>query len=439
MAETGTGVVNPEDEAPASDTRVIKGVGSLVTLDYATGTVYKTYKPRFAVRALYWLAFQAPFPYSTDRDALEASRERRVVVGLLTKYWFGLDIVAPVIGIQEDESGHTAFVTELVRGHEPENKFRARRFLKLLTQHFIEAGLPTWQVSPHNPRSVGNLMEIEDGSYRIIDLESNLVAALTPMSAVTSAIRQKNFPNFDDIDTAQLEAYLAKHGRRIRDKLGSEDYLQLMDAAVAYAEYVKRWHSREPRLLGRILRIAFGPVYWVSSLIRKFKRLMASGQLRAEIFIRRGILHYVHEGKLTHDEARHLRQALQQPEVASALNHMGIQIALNLIIFIPFLSSFERFFWTFFHRLGAEIKGLVTHRAPHSARELHTMKVAFWGLFPKLGAASYLLAEPLSSNPGIYAAGMDRALQKAPFKLYRRLKLGRIGDRILARQLRRTA
>jgi len=439
VAETGTDLKGEDAAATSGDKRLIRGVGSLVTLDYATGMVHKTYKPRFAVRALYWMAFQAPFPYSNDRDALEASRERRVVVGLLTKYWFGLDIVAPVLGVQEDEGGVVAFVTELVRGQEPENKFRARRFLKVLTQHFIEAGLPTWQVSPHNPRSVGNLMEVEDGSYRIIDLESNLVAALTPMSAVTSAIRQKNFPNFDDIDTVQLEAYLAKHGRRIREKIGAEDYLKLMDSAVAYSEYVKRWHSREPRILGRILRIAFGPVYFFSALVRKFKRLMATGQLRAEVFIRRGIIHYLHEGKLTEDEARELRRALQQPEVAAALNHMGIQIALNLVIFIPFVSSFERFFWTLFHRLKAEVKGIITHRAPHSERQLHTFKVAFWGLFPKLGVAAYLLAEPLSSNPGIYAAGMDRAFRKLPFKLYRRLGLGRIGDRILARQRRRSA
>lgn len=439
MAETETGVKVEEAPAQAGDTKLIKGVGSLVTLDFKSGRVHKMYKPRFAVRALYWLAFQAPFPYSTDRDALEASRERRVVVGLLTKYWFGLDIVAPVLGLEPDEAGNLNFVTELVRGHEPENKFRARRFLKVLTQHFIEAGLPTWQVSPHNPRSVGNLMEVDDGSYRIIDLESNLVAALTPLTAVTSAIRQKNFPNFDDIDTAQLEAYLSKYGRRIREKVGSEDYLKLMDAAVAYAEYVKRWHSREPRVVGRILRFAFGPVYFMSSVARKFQRLMASGQLRAEIFIRRGIIHWLHDGKMTQDEAQALRRALQQPEVASALNHMGIQIALNLIIFIPFLSSFERFFWTLFHRLRAEIKGLITRRPPHSERQLHTFKVAFFGLAPKIGAAAYLLCEPLSSNPGIYAVGIDRALRKLPFKLYRRLKLERIGNRVMSRQRGATA
>jgi hypothetical protein len=431
MAEAETPTRAPEDESAGPEKRYIKGVGSHVTLDYRTGAVHKMYKPRFAVKALYWLAFQAPFPYSTDRDALEASRERRVIVGLLTKYWFGVDIVAPVRGIEEDEQGNTAFVTELVHGHEPENKYRARRFLKILTQHFIEAGLPTWQVSPHNPRSVGNLMEIEDGSYRIIDLESNLVAALTPMSAVTSAIRQKNFPNFDDIDTATLEAYLSKNGRRIREKLGGEDYLKLMDSAVAYAEYVKRWHSREPRILGKVLRVAFGPVYAVSAMLRRFKRALSGGQLRAEIFIRRGIVQWVNEGKLTQDEANRLRRALREPEVAQALNYIGVNMALNIVVFIPFLTSFIRFFWTLFLRLKAEIKGLITRRAPHTERDLHTLKVAFFGLVPKLGAGAYLFSGPLTRNRGIFAVGIDRLLRKAPFGLYRRFRLERIGNRVM--------
>jgi hypothetical protein len=429
-AMTETQAETQADEG-AQDRRVIQGVGSVVTLDYETGTVHKTYKPRFAVRALYWLAFQAPFPYSNDRDALEASVHRRVVVGLLTKYWFGLDLVAPVVGITEDGSGGRAFVTQLVRGNEPENKYRARRFLKLLTSHFIEAGLPTWQVSPHNPRSVGNLMEVADGSYRIIDLESNLVAALTPMSAVVSAIRQQNFPNFDDIDTAQLEAYLAKHSRRLREKLGGDDYLRLMDAALAYSEYVKRWHSREPRLVGKVLRVAFGPVYFVSRVLRRLKRLTASGQLRAEIFIRRGIVRWQNEGRLTLDQAEELRRALRQPEVAAAMNHLGIQMALALVLFFPF-GSLERFTWTIFHRLKAEVRGIVTRKAPHSERELHTLSVALVGLTPKLGGGAYLLSKPLRSNKGLAAVGIDRLLRKAPFSLYRRLSLHRVADRIIS-------
>jgi hypothetical protein len=123
--------------------------------------------------------------FSVQTAALKAAQYRRRVAGLITKFFFGRDAIAPVVAVRR-EGEQLEFVTSLVEGGPPKDKHRAREFLHEVTQAFIETGLPTWQVSPHNPRSVGNLMEVEDGSYRIIDLESNLVAALTPMSAVTS-------------------------------------------------------------------------------------------------------------------------------------------------------------------------------------------------------------------------------------------------------------
>ncbi len=335
-----------------------------------------------------------------------------------------------MVEIAEEDNGEVAFVTQLVEGQAPENKFRARSFLKLLTHHFIEAGLPTWQVSPHNPRSVGNLMEVDDGTYRIIDLESNLVAALTPMSAVSGAIQQKQFPNFDDIDTKTLEGYLARHGSRIRAALGSDDYLKLMDSALAYAEYTSRWHSREPRIAGHILRILFAPVDRIGRFMRFFKRLGASSQLRAEIFIRRGINIWLHQGWITQEEARDLRDSLRQPEVSTAMAHLGTQLALSVPLFFP-LSSIERFIWTLFHRIRAEVGGLITRRAPHAERQLHTLLIAIVGLLPfSVGASAYLLSRPLRSNHQLGVIAMDRALRKIPFKVYRRLKLERIGLRL---------
>ncbi len=415
----------PEGQETRPDVH-IKGVGSFVTLDFKKGTAHKAYRPRRAVKLLYWLAFQAPFPYSTDRDALEACRERRVIVGLLTKFWFGLDIVAPVVEIAEEDNGEVAFVTQLVEGQAPENKFRARSFLKLLTHHFIEAGLPTWQVSPHNPRSVGNLMEVDDGTYRIIDLESNLVAALTPMSAVSGAIQQKQFPNFDDIDTKTLEGYLARHGSRIRAALGSDDYLKLMDSALAYAEYTSRWHGREPRVLGRIIKLVFWPFDRAGRIVRFFKRAGAGSQLRAEIFIRRGINHWVNVGWISQEEAQDLRSSLQQPEVSAALAHLGTQMALALVLFFPF-GSISRFLWPIVNRIRVELRGLFTRQDIQPQRDVHTptLTMAVLGLLPKIGGGSYLFSKPLRSNRMLFVVAFDRILRRFPFKLYGRLKLER--------------
>ncbi len=431
MADTGLPV---QDEAPSEDRapseRVIKGVGSVVTLNYDEGVVHKRYKPRFAVRALYWLAFQAPFPYSSDRDSLEACRYRRIVVAFLTKFWFGIDMVAPVLDIAEDESGDVAFVTRLVRGREPENKLRARKFLKVLTNHFLESGMPTWQVTPHNPRAVGNLIEVEDGSYRIIDLESNLVAALTPMSAVLSAVRQKNFPNFDDIDADRLESYLSRHEKQLREKLGSEDYLKLMDAAIAYHEYATRWHSREPRIVGKTLKYALKPLNFLEGTGRFVGKILTNGQLRAEAFIRRGIDQWAHEGRLTAAEAAALRQALRKPDVARALNHLGINIAIAIALFAP-LSSIVKFSWTVGNRLRAEFMALIgKNPAIHEDRQIHTLLVAVVGMIPGLGGFNYLLAKPLRSNRALAVIAFDKVLRKVPFKVYRRLHLGGLMTRL---------
>ena len=64
-------------------------ISSTVVLDYDHGTAHKTYKPPLYVRLLYWIVFQAPFPYVANHAALEAARYRRSIVGLLTKFWYG--------------------------------------------------------------------------------------------------------------------------------------------------------------------------------------------------------------------------------------------------------------------------------------------------------------------------------------------------------------
>jgi hypothetical protein len=118
------------------------------------------------------------------------------------------------------------------------------------------------------------------------------------------------------------------------------------------------------------------------------------------------------------------------------MNHLGVQMALALVLFFPF-GSLERFSWTILHRTRAEIRGLITRKAPHAERELHTLAVAFAGLTPKLGGGAYLLSKPLRSNRGLAAVGIDRLLRKAPFKLYRRLGLHLVGDRIISSGARR--
>jgi hypothetical protein len=224
-----------------------------VELDFVHNLAHKVYHPKRYVRLLYWLAFQAPFPYVENHPALEAARQRRIIVDMLARYWFGHDLVADVVDVLDVPAGGHDFVTELVRGNEPPHKKQVWRFLKQLDEKFLEAGLPTWQVTPYNPHAITNFVETPEGTYRIIDLESSLVAFLYPISAVLRLIRAGIFPSFDDIDVKRLRAYLVKNSTEIQASLKS-DYGRLVEALWRYEDAADAWHASEPRYLPRFLR-----------------------------------------------------------------------------------------------------------------------------------------------------------------------------------------
>lgn len=396
-------------------------IASTVRLDYDRGTAHKTYEPPLWVRVLYRLAFQAPFPYESNQAALEAARQRRRIIGSLTRFWFGSDLVSPVLGIHREANGRRSFVTKLVRGAAPKDKKQARRFLRALTRRFLEAGLPTWQVTPHNFRAPGNLIEQEDGSYRIIDLESNLVAPLMPVSGIVGAIRQGSFPAFDDIDVPRLDAYLGEHADEIAEALGEQESVALREAVASYARAAHEWHRKEKRVLGRALRFSLKLVD-VPSWIRAVRRLAESGQTKADVFIRKGIDEWVEEAHLSDAEAARLRRALRTPDVAAVMTHLGAHMAMSVPLRFP-LGSLARAGWTLSMRARAEWAALRGRQSAGSARQVHTLLVALVSLTPGFGAGAYLLAKPLRSNRALVIIASDRLLRKLPLRVYWRLHL----------------
>jgi hypothetical protein len=241
-------------------------ISSAVDLDFEHNLAHKVYHPKGYVRLLYWLAFQAPFPYVANHAALEAARQRRIIVDRLAKFWFGHDLVADVVEIDDIPAGGHDFVTELVRGNEPPHKKKVWRFLKQLDEKFIEAGLPTWQVTPYNPHAITNFIETKDGTYRIIDLESSLVAFLYPVTGIPRLIRAGIFPSFDDVDVARLRQYVERHAGEIEGKLG-EGYGELAAAIDSYDTAADAWHAGEPRYTTRffrtVLRVLETPLRWL--------------------------------------------------------------------------------------------------------------------------------------------------------------------------------
>jgi len=253
-------VTRQEPAQPAEPEIVHTGsISSTVDLDYVSNLAHKVYHPSRKVRVLYWLAFQAPFPYVANHAALEAARQRRVIVDVLTKYWFGHHLVARVVDIEDTAEGGHDFITQLVRGNEPERKRRAWRFLKLLDRKFLEAGLPTWQVTPYDPHAITNFIERSDGTFRLIDLESSLVSVLYPVTRIWGLMRRGLFPSFDDIDVETLRAYVNRHAPDIEATLieanVGDEYGMLLDAIDRYEAAAKEWHAAEPRYVTRFVRV----------------------------------------------------------------------------------------------------------------------------------------------------------------------------------------
>src|SRR6266478_7221519 len=184
---------------------VIKGVASRVVLDFDLETAEKSYRHTW-LDVLYWFAFQAPFPYASCRFALEAARELRTIAGLLTEYWFEWNAVAPVVEIVERNGGYS-LISRLVRGQPPSDTKRAHDWLRDVADHFVEAGLPTWQIAYYNPRALSNVIETTDGRLIIVDLESTLVTPIVPLLALPSAIRSGRYPAFDGVDMRRLRWY----------------------------------------------------------------------------------------------------------------------------------------------------------------------------------------------------------------------------------------
>jgi hypothetical protein len=407
--------------ATFTDVTVAHSISSTVLLDRVAGTAHKTYAPPAWVRVLYRLAFQAPFPYASNADALEAARLRREIAGRLMNYWSGVDLVAPVVDVPRETDGRIAFITRLVPGGAPADRRHARKFLRTVTERFLDAGLPTWQVTPYNPRAVGNLIASPDGSYRVIDLESNLVAPLFPVTGIVGMVRQGTFPIFDDIDVQKLNGYLAREQTAITAALGAGYYAALTTSAASYDAAAKRWHAGEPRLISRALRFGLRLVD-VPQWARALKRMASNGRTMSDRMITSGIDAWTAEGYIKEDEAVALRAQAQTPEVASALTHLGAHVAMSIPLRFP-LGSIARPAWTLALRANAEWRALRRKASAASARREHTLLVAAASAVPGFGAAAYMLSAPLRSNRVLAVIAFDRPMRKLPLRLYRRLHL----------------
>ena len=406
--------------------RVERSIASVVVLDPVHGTATKVYRPPFLVRLLYWLAFQAKFPYEGNMAALRAGKYRRQIARLLTIHRFGKDLVSPVTAL-DCEHDRYSFVTEFVPGEKVENGQEAKRFLGQVTDIFAEAGLGVWQVNPHNPHAHTNLIRTPEGDFKIIDLESAVVTLLPARGQFRSALKSGNFPIFDDISFPRLREYISANQTWLEASLGSDGLADLKDATDHAERAITSWKKSEPRIWGHILSSLYKVFNW-KEFFQHLKGALAGAEGAGEAFVCDGISRWEKEGRISPQEVADLQARLTSGAGVMAMRHVGAHLVLSVAIAIPIpgLRSLARFLWTLVFWSKAQLRrlrrgGLVEGQEGYN---IHTPLVMVLSLLPAFGAVAYLAARPLR-NRLLVRLMMDQIAWKLPFKLYGRLRFGR--------------
>lgn len=406
--------------------RTEKSIASVVVLNPEEGTATKVYKPPPLVGILYWIAFQAKFPYTDNANALEAAIYRRRIASLLTLHRFGKELVAPATATN-CEHGNYSFVTEYVPGSKVPNDADAQKFLGEVAELFADAGLGVWQINPRNPHAHTNIILTPEGDYKIIDLESAVVTVLPAKGQLRSALRSGNIPIFDDIDFLRLGEYISSNEGALTASLGAKGLAELKDASANGERLIRAWKESEPRILGR----AISQIYRLLNIKGTAEHLLESvkgADAVAIDFLKGGIDRWEKEGTIEKEKAESLRAYLSSGAVNNAVHHMGVHMVLSVAIAIPIpgLRSAARFLWTLFFWFKFQLQRLLrrSKSAGPGPENIHNPLVMFIALIPGFGAVAYLGARPLRQKL-LVRLMLDQSAWKLPFKLYRRMGLNR--------------
>ena len=307
--------------------RIEGSIASVVVLNPESGTATKVYRPPAVVRLLYWLAFQAKFPYQGNSIALQAAAYRRKIASLLTIHRFGKDLVAPVTAVN-CIGGVWSLVTEYVPEEKAKNDGPTKRFLTDLSKLFAEAGLSVWQINPRNPHAHTNLILTPDGDLKIIDLESAVVTLLPAPGQFRAALKSGNFPIFDDIAFSRLSNYVTANQAAIESNLGPDGLAELRRVAGQAERAISAWKESEPRIWGRTVSRVYQMLNWKATLER-VKSSLTGADRAAEDFLRRGIDRWEEEERLLPSEAEGLRGQISSGELRDAMHHLGVHLVLS--------------------------------------------------------------------------------------------------------------
>ncbi len=382
-------------------------------------TVSKVYNPGFLPRAIYWLSFQAPFPYIANRHALSAAVQRRNLASMLTEYWYGERRVAQATGIDVID-GNLAITSELVDGHAPYNRVAAKHFLRDLRDRFDGAGLPTWQIDPRQPRAVDNVLETVDGRYIVVDLESGLVSPLASLKSWARAIRRGHAPIFDTVYFDVTRDYIASEAEVIRSLKG-EAWLADLESTLEAAEAsANAWYASEPRLWSKVVDVR----NWKPRAVNA----VAGGQEKALGWLKTSVDTWHAEGRISDDEAALVRAEMSTPQFQAVVPHLGAHVGISVLLRFPF-GSIARAGWSTLAILGSTGR-LLARRIDFATWKLsfsiHNPVVIAFAAVPGFGAFAYLAAGPIRKNRLLMRLTVDAVMFKMPWRLYERTGMRRV-------------
>jgi hypothetical protein len=396
------------------------------TVLFRDGKVFKIYNPGFVPRILYWGAFQAPFAYAHNRRALEAAVLRRNLAGLLTEYWYGSDRVAVALGVEEVD-GRFAIVSRFTDGTPPTDHHAARVFLGDLARRFDMAGLPTWQIDPRQPRSMGNLLQGPDGGFTIIDLESGVVSPLASPRAWLRAIRRAQVPFYDDVYFDVTRDYIEGEAGSIAALKGDAWLAELRGLLDRAESAAAEWHAAEPRVWSRTLRLA-----WRGFGIPRFPAWVRGksvrGRTRAVEWIEASIVRWEQEGRLTKEESEGLRASLQDPGIQAVLPHFGVHLLIGVALRFP-VGTIARVSYTLGNLLLATARLLarrITFARWRREFGIHSPLVLLVAALPAVGTFAYLASAPVLRHFLLARVTLDAVGEKLPGGIYRRVGVKRL-------------
>jgi hypothetical protein len=237
--------------------------------------VEKVFRPGLLTRAIYRIAFQAPFAYQTCEHAILASFYRRRVAGAIALAMKASARVAEPYYVRWDAKTQSfVLACEYIRGRgilpQPLDSHSMRRWLaSWVRQHdrfpapaseeirdlmarmtkleslFRGCGLEGtgWQVCTRAMVSTANLLRAHDG-YVVVDLESGIPAILVP-SYVMGGLRIGALPPFDDLDRNRLRQWLADSGDQLVQELGRSRYELLAGDVERLIGHMQAWKKSE--------------------------------------------------------------------------------------------------------------------------------------------------------------------------------------------------